>query len=188
MTMVLNWISSMTRKASGTWSSDREDVMSVAAECFCGQESRGQRCWGGCGAWTHQGRDPAHPKGPESEDDDDEVDDVGQEHECVDIGGSPVLRVQDVLEEAPHGPVHAPGPAGGQAHSRTCSSLPPSPGRSQLGTHRDRQKLCSRTPSTLTLSRGRLRLFSLRKVSAPAATTATAAASSSSPSVGSSRH
>lgn len=40
--MVLNWISSMTRKASGTWSSDREDVMSVAAECFCGQEDTGQ--------------------------------------------------------------------------------------------------------------------------------------------------
>lgn len=35
MTMVLNWMSSMTRKASGTWSSDSEDVMSVAAECFC---------------------------------------------------------------------------------------------------------------------------------------------------------
>ena len=122
MTMVLNWISSITRKASGTWSSDKEDVMSVAAECFCGRESRGQRCWGGRGAWAHQGGDPAHPKGPESEDDDDEVDDVGQEHERVDVSGGPVLRVQDVLEEAPHGPVHALGPAGGRAQSRPCSS------------------------------------------------------------------
>lgn len=29
-----NWMSTMTRKASGTWSSDREEVMSAAAECF----------------------------------------------------------------------------------------------------------------------------------------------------------
>ena len=138
MTMVLNWISSMTRKASGTWSSDKEDVMSVAAECFCGRESRGQRCWGGRGAWAHQGRDPAHPKGPESEDDDDEVDDVGQEHERVDVGRGPVLRVQDVLEEAPHGPVHAPGPAGGRAQSRPCSSHPRlgAPSRALTGTGR----------------------------------------------------
>lgn len=55
MTMVLNWISSITRKASGTWSSDREDVMSVAAECFCGRESRGQGELGWLLGSAHQG-------------------------------------------------------------------------------------------------------------------------------------
>lgn len=34
-TIVPNWISTITRNASGTWSSDREEVMSAAAECFC---------------------------------------------------------------------------------------------------------------------------------------------------------
>lgn len=33
--MVLNWMSSMARKASGTWSSEREEAMSAAALCFC---------------------------------------------------------------------------------------------------------------------------------------------------------
>jgi hypothetical protein len=32
----------MTRKASGTWSSDSEDVMSVAAECFCKPKNTGE--------------------------------------------------------------------------------------------------------------------------------------------------
>ena len=36
MIMVLNWMSSITRKASGTWSSDREEAMSAAALCFWG--------------------------------------------------------------------------------------------------------------------------------------------------------
>lgn len=35
MIMVLNWMSSMARKASGTWSSDRVEAMSAAALCFC---------------------------------------------------------------------------------------------------------------------------------------------------------
>lgn len=42
----------------------------------------------------------SHPKSPESEDDDDEVNDVGKEHECVDVGGSPILSVEDAPEEA----------------------------------------------------------------------------------------
>lgn len=33
--IVPNWMSNMTRKASGTWSSDRDSVMSAAAEYFC---------------------------------------------------------------------------------------------------------------------------------------------------------
>lgn len=32
--MVLNWMSSITRKASGTWSSDSVEAMSAAALCF----------------------------------------------------------------------------------------------------------------------------------------------------------
>lgn len=32
--MVLNWMSNITRKASGTWSSDREEAISAAALCF----------------------------------------------------------------------------------------------------------------------------------------------------------
>lgn len=31
---VPNWIRTITKKASGTWSSEREEVMSAAAECF----------------------------------------------------------------------------------------------------------------------------------------------------------
>lgn len=34
MIMVLNWMSSMARKASGTWSSERVEAMSAAALCF----------------------------------------------------------------------------------------------------------------------------------------------------------
>lgn len=41
----------------------------------------------------------AHPKSPESKDDDDEVDHVGEEHERVDVSGSPILGVEDTPEE-----------------------------------------------------------------------------------------
>lgn len=41
----------------------------------------------------------SHPKSPKAKDDDDEINDVGQEHECIDIGGSPVLRVENIPEE-----------------------------------------------------------------------------------------
>lgn len=37
----------------------------------------------------------SHPKSPEPKDDDDEVDDVSEEHEGVDIGGSPVFCVDN---------------------------------------------------------------------------------------------
>lgn len=33
-TMVPNWMSTITKNASGTWSSDNEEVISAAAECF----------------------------------------------------------------------------------------------------------------------------------------------------------
>lgn len=52
----------------------------------------------------------SHPKSPESKDDDDEVDDVGEEHERVDVGGSPILSVEDAPEEAPGWMVNAVKP------------------------------------------------------------------------------
>lgn len=127
MTMVPNWTSSMNRKACGTWSSDSEDAMSVAAECFC---SRGYKLgrWSGS---TTQGPKPRHskdlgashlcwglrstyPKSPKTKDDDDDVDNIGQEHEGVDVGGRPVLCVQNVMEETLQGLVEALGPVDGQ--------------------------------------------------------------------------
>lgn len=42
----------------------------------------------------------SHPKSPEAKDDDDEVNDVSEEHECVNICGSPILRMQNFPEEA----------------------------------------------------------------------------------------
>lgn len=42
---------------------------------------------------------PTHPKGPKAKDDDDKVNDVGEEHESVDVSGSSVLGVKDPPEE-----------------------------------------------------------------------------------------
>lgn len=50
-------------------------------------------------ATNAQGHSQTYSKGPEAEDDDDEVYHISQEHEGVDIRGSTVLAVQDVLEE-----------------------------------------------------------------------------------------
>lgn len=41
----------------------------------------------------------SHPKSPKAKDDDDEVDDICQEHERIDIGGSPILSVKNTPEE-----------------------------------------------------------------------------------------
>lgn len=80
---------------------------------------------------------PAHPKGPEAKDDDDEVDDISQEHESIDISGCTVLGVQDVMEEASQGPVHALGPEREWSRDQlgTTWFLPPAPGwgHSQAG-------------------------------------------------------
>lgn len=40
-----------------------------------------------------------HPKGPKAKDDDDEVNDIGEEHEGVDISGRSVLGVKNTPEE-----------------------------------------------------------------------------------------
>lgn len=41
----------------------------------------------------------SHPKSPKAKDDDDEVNDVREEHEGVDVGGSSVLGVKNPPEE-----------------------------------------------------------------------------------------
>lgn len=53
----------------------------------------------------------SHPKSPKAKDDDDEINDVGQEHECIDVGGSPVLRVQNIPDETLSWPVNTLNPA-----------------------------------------------------------------------------
>lgn len=65
----------------------------------------------------------SHPKSPKAKDDDDEVNDVGQEHECIDIGGSPVLRVQNIPEETLSWPVNTLKPAGNQLALSHCTRL-----------------------------------------------------------------
>lgn len=54
-----------------------------------------------------------YPKSPKTKDDDDDVDNVGQKHEGIDVGGRPVLGVQNVMEETPQGLVKALGPVDG---------------------------------------------------------------------------
>lgn len=51
-----------------------------------------------------------NPESPKSENDDDEVDRVGQEHEHVDVGHGAVLRVDQVIEELPNGNVDIQNP------------------------------------------------------------------------------
>lgn len=121
--MVPNCISSMTRKASGTWSSDRDSVMSVAALYFCRERERkreregeskreGERefisaklsciqryscvCVGVCGG-------ASYTKSPVSIYGDDEVNDVNDKSDGVDVTHRTVLRVDDVIEELPDG-------------------------------------------------------------------------------------
>lgn len=41
----------------------------------------------------------SYPKSPKAKDDDNEVDDISEEHECIDIGGSPILSMENTPEE-----------------------------------------------------------------------------------------
>lgn len=41
----------------------------------------------------------SYPKCPKPKDDDNEVDDISEEHVCIDISGSPVLSMQNTPEE-----------------------------------------------------------------------------------------
>lgn len=63
-------------------------------------------------------RSSTHPEGPKSENDDDEVDRVGQKHEHVDVRHSAVLRVDQVIEELPDGNVDVQNPETTGTHSR----------------------------------------------------------------------
>lgn len=56
----------------------------------------------------------SHPKSPKSKDDDDEVNDVSEEHECVDIGGSPILSMEDTPKETFGWAVNSLNPGGKQ--------------------------------------------------------------------------
>lgn len=101
----------MTRNGPGTWSSDREEVMSAAAECFWGQQNRlstsgSSQRWKPVPFKASGGVEtlaPTYPKGPEAEDDDDEVHSVGQEHQHIHISHSTVVWVDEVIEELPNG-------------------------------------------------------------------------------------
>lgn len=58
-------------------------------------------------------RNQHHPEGPEAEDDDDEVDGVGEEHEDVDVSDGAVLRLDQSSEELADGAVEGQAPVGG---------------------------------------------------------------------------
>lgn len=49
----------------------------------------------------------SYPKCPKPKDDDNEVDDISEEHECIDISGSPVLSMQNTPEETLSWPVNS---------------------------------------------------------------------------------
>lgn len=48
----------------------------------------------------------SYPKGPETKDDDDEVDDVSQEHQSVNICGRPILSPDNISKETLSRPLH----------------------------------------------------------------------------------
>lgn len=99
---------------------------------------------------------PTYPKSPETKDNDDEIDNVGQEHENIDISGRSVLGVQNVTEEAPQGLVDALSSVDGQpqrdqypARDHLSTPMPTIP--CQV-THSARQKLFSKRPAAFILS------------------------------------
>lgn len=85
-TIVANWMRSMTRKASGTWSSDNDSVMSAAAVCFYLNKQKNEfivyqitqnvNLNQNCCVENRQ----SHPKSPIAEDNNDEVYNIDQEH------------------------------------------------------------------------------------------------------------
>lgn len=90
--------------------------MSAAAECFWGGDRRlspGRTCRTAslvpAVLWP---RSPTYPKGPEAEDNDDEVHGVRQEHKHVHVSDGTVVGVDEVVEELPDGHVELQGPMG----------------------------------------------------------------------------
>lgn len=61
----------------------------------------------------------SHPKSPKPKDDDDEVNDICQEHERVDIGGSPILSVENTPEETLSRPLNTLNTA--KENKMTCN-------------------------------------------------------------------
>lgn len=120
-----NWMSTMTKKASGTWSSEREEVMSAAAECFW-RDKKKKKKKKTSGLETqrtkhlsviHHQWKMLHPEGPEAEDDDDEVDGVSQEHEDVDVSDGAVLRLDQSPEEVQYWSVEGRPPEPQRHHN-----------------------------------------------------------------------
>lgn len=108
--MVPNCMSSMTRKASGTWSSDRDSVMSAAAEYFYRDKDQPDCVilYITCilsmyilGLMT--GRAHPYPKSPVSIYSDDKVDHIDEKHEGVNVTHRTVVWVDDVIEKLPYG-------------------------------------------------------------------------------------
>lgn len=108
----------MTRNGPGTWSSDRDEVMSPA-ECFW----RGGRHQSWSGRGEISGRktwlwNQTHPKGRVSKHDDDKVNGVSKKHEHVDVCDCAVLWVDQIMEELPHGKVDLHEPTNNMIISR----------------------------------------------------------------------
>lgn len=109
----------ITRNGPGTWSSDSEEVMSAAAECFWGRDNkfmpeRGNSWEGTPSLWVRAGAvasPPTYPKGPKAEDNDDEVHSVSQEHEHIHVSHGAIVRVDEVVKELFDGHVDLQRPA-----------------------------------------------------------------------------
>lgn len=107
----------ITKNGPGTWSSDSEEVMSAAAECFWEGNSRFRHEWHFIGQhhsyllnvwWPLP---PTYPKGPEAKDDDDKVNSVRQKHEHIHVGHSTVVWVDEVIEELSDRHIYLQSPA-----------------------------------------------------------------------------
>lgn len=109
----------ITRNGPGTWSSDSEEVISAAAECFW-EETTGSGLSGiskdsiiishwSLVAFTY-------PKGPKAKDNDDKVDSVSQEHKHIHISYSTVVWVDEVVEELSDGHIYLQSPEKQRPH------------------------------------------------------------------------
>lgn len=99
----------MTRKASGTWSSDKDSVISAAAVCFYFKKFK-NRCM------VYQISEnvnvkknvsieqrQSYPKSPITKDNNNKVYNINQEHQSIDITDRAVLGMDDVIKKLPDG-------------------------------------------------------------------------------------
>lgn len=123
--MVPNCMSSMTRKASGTWSSDRDSEMSAAAEYFYKKDQNQPHystfliitisllCVICC-------NNVCYPESPVSIYGNNEVDDINEKHESVDVAHGTVIWVDYVVKKLSYGQIDVKSSAGEQI--KTLSS------------------------------------------------------------------